>query len=50
MTLYLDVVTKIIASGDIMGNIISDTSTVHPDTSAESYLKLLEAGALSVAG
>jgi hypothetical protein len=46
----VDVVTKIIASVGIMGKIIGDTSTVHPDTSAESYLKLLEAGALFVAG
>jgi len=42
--------TKIIASVSIMGKTIVDTSTVHPDTSAASYLKLLETGALFVAG
>jgi 3-hydroxyisobutyrate dehydrogenase-like beta-hydroxyacid dehydrogenase len=43
-------VNEIIASGDIAGKVVVDTSTVHPDSSVAASKRLAEKNALFVAG
>jgi 3-hydroxyisobutyrate dehydrogenase-like beta-hydroxyacid dehydrogenase len=43
-------VSEIVASERVEGEIIVDTSTVHPDTSVAAATKLSKSGAIFVAG